>query len=102
MPQESNSFKLTCLASGLRDCQSITIWCPQSAGSTCECVSCPSSVNMKCVSGVSCNSVSNANIDYVEPDEYQIPDTVWKKDTSQQGKKTMTVMFVSSTTSHGT
>ena len=85
--KESNSFKLTCQASGLRDCQSITIWCPQSAGSTCECVSCPSSVNMKCVSGVSCDSVSNANIDYVEADEYQIPDTVWKKDTSHQGKR---------------
>ena len=85
--KESNSFKLTCQASGLRDCQSITIWCPQSTGSTCECVSCPSSVNMKCVSGVSCNSISNANIDYVEADEYQIPDKVWKKDTSHQGKR---------------
>ena len=42
---------------------------------------------MKCVSGVSCNSISNANIDYVEADEYQIPDTVWKKDTSHQGKR---------------
>ena len=67
--KESNSFKLTCQATGLRDCQSITIWCPQSPGSTCECVSCPSSVTMKCVQGVSCDSVSNANIDYVEADE---------------------------------
>ena len=51
--KESNSFKLTCQASGQRDCQSITIWCPQSSGSTCECVSCPSSVTMKCVEAVS-------------------------------------------------
>jgi hypothetical protein len=63
--KESNSFKLTCQASGLRDCKSITIWCPQASGSTCECVSCPSTVTMKCVSGVSCSSVSNANINYV-------------------------------------
>ena len=63
--KESNSFKLTCQASGLRDCKSITIWCPQASGSTCECVSCPSTVTMKCVSGVSCSSVANANINYV-------------------------------------
>ena len=49
----SQSFTLTCAASGFRDCQSTTIWCPQKPGSTCECYGCPSSVTMKCVSGVS-------------------------------------------------
>ena len=85
--KQSNSFKLTCQASGLRDCKSITIWCPQNSGSTCECVSCPSTVTMKCVQGVSCTSVSNAHIDYVAPDNYQIPDTIWDKDTTHTGKR---------------
>jgi hypothetical protein len=85
--KKSNSFKLTCQASGQRDCQSITVWCPQSYGTTCECVNCPSSVVMKCVKGITCDSVSNANIDYVEPDVYQIPDTIWKKYTNFQGKR---------------
>ena len=63
--KQSNSFKLTCAASGLRDCKTITIWCPQGTGTSCECVNCPSTVTMKCVSSVSCSSVSNANIEYV-------------------------------------
>ena len=85
--KESNSFKLTCQASGQRDCKTITIWCPQGAGTSCECVSCPSTVTMKCVQGVSCTSVSNAHIDYVAPDKYQIPDTIWDKDTTHTGKR---------------
>jgi len=85
--KESNSFKLTCQASGQRDCKSITIWCPQIQGSTCECISCPNTVTMKCVQGVSCNAVNNANIEYVEPDKYQVPDSIWKKDTSNPGKR---------------
>ena len=40
--KESNSFQLTCQASGQRDCKTITVWCPQGAGTSCECVSCPS------------------------------------------------------------
>ena len=67
--KQSNSFKLTCQASGLRDCKTITIWCPQGTGSSCECVSCPSTVTMKCVSGISCSSVSNANIEYVASEQ---------------------------------
>ena len=67
--KQSNSFKLTCQASGLRDCKTITIWCPQGTGTSCECVSCPSTVTMKCVSGISCSSVSNANIEYVASEQ---------------------------------
>ena len=88
--KESNSFKLTCAASGFRDCKSITIWCPQAAGTSCQCVGCPSTVTMKCVSGVSCTSVSSAKVDYVESSivqEYKIPDSIWKKDSSNTGKR---------------
>ena len=85
--KESNSFKLTCQASGQRDCKTITVWCPQGTGTTCECISCPSTVTFKCVQGVSCSSVSNAHIDYVAPDKYQIPDTIWDKDTTHTGKR---------------
>ena len=85
--KESNSFKLTCQASGQRDCKTITVWCPQGTGTTCECISCPSTVTFKCVQGVSCSSVSNAHIDYVAPDKYQIPDTIWHKDTTHTGKR---------------
>ena len=85
--KESNSFKLTCQASGQRDCKTITVWCPQGSGTSCECVSCPSTVTMKCVQGVSCTSVSNAHIDYVQSDTYSIPDSIWYKDTSHTGKR---------------
>jgi len=85
--KKSKSFKLYCQASGLRDCKSITVWCPQDAGSTCECISCPSTVTFKCVQGVSCSSVSNAHIDYVESDTYQVPASIWYKDTSHTGKR---------------
>ena len=67
--KESNSFRLTCSASGLRDCKSITIWCPQAVGTTCECVNCPQTVTMKCVEGISCSSVSNAQINYVPSEQ---------------------------------
>ena len=83
----SASFKLYCQASGQRDCRSITVWCPQESGSTCECVSCPSTVTFKCVQGVSCSSVSNAHIDYVQPDKYTIPDSIWYKDSAHTGKR---------------
>ncbi len=85
--KESNSFKLTCQASGQRDCSSITVWCPQESGSTCECISCPSTVTFKCVQGVSCSSVSNAHVDYVQSDTYSIPDSIWYKDTAHAGKR---------------
>ena len=85
--KESSSFKLTCSATGQRDCRSITIWCPQSDGSSCECISCPSTVTLKCIQGLSCTSVSNANVDYVLPDKYQIPDSIWDKDTTHTGKR---------------
>jgi len=85
--KESNSFKLTCQASGQRDCKTITVWCPQGSGTSCECVSCPSTVTFKCVQGVSCNSVSNAHIDYVQADTYSIPDSIWYKDTAHTGKR---------------
>lgn len=89
--KESQSFKLTCAASGQRDCQTNTIWCPQGAGTTCECIGCPSSVTMKCVSGISCTNTGSATVNYVEssiaPQEYQIPDTVWYHDTSHTGKR---------------
>ena len=85
--KESKSFKLKCSASGQRDCKSITVWCPQTSGSTCECISCPSTVTFKCVKDVSCSSVSNANIDYVSPDKYSIPDSIWYKDTKNTGKR---------------
>ena len=81
------SFKLYCQASGQRDCKSITVWCPQESGSTCECVSCPSTVTFKCVQGVSCSSVSNAHVDYVQSDTYSIPDSIWYKDTAHSGKR---------------
>ena len=42
---------------------------------------------MKCVQGVSCSSVSNANIEYVASDQYQIPDSVWDKDSAHTGKR---------------
>ena len=64
--KDSNSFKLTCAASGFRDCKDITIWCPQKTGTTCECSGCPSSVVMKCVSGISCSSTGSATTAYVE------------------------------------
>ena len=83
----SASFKLYCQASGQRDCRSITVWCPQESGSICECVSCPSTVTFKCVQGVSCSSVSNAHVDYVQSDTYSIPDSIWYKDTSHTGKR---------------
>merc|ERR1711871_1442831 len=60
--KESKSFKLTCIASGHRDCKSITIWCPQGTGTTCECVSCPNTVTMKCVSGISCTNTGSAKV----------------------------------------
>ena len=63
--KESNSFMLTCGATGFRDCKTITIWCPQKIGTNCQCVGCPNSVTMKCVDGVSCSSTSSATIDYV-------------------------------------
>ena len=83
----SASFKLYCQASGHRDCRSITVWCPQESGSTCECISCPSTVTFKCVQGVSCSSVSNAHIDYVQSDTYSIPDSIWYKDSAHTGKR---------------
>ena len=83
----SASFKLYCQASGQRDCKSITVWCPQESGSTCECISCPSTVTFKCVQGVSCSSVSNAHVDYVQSDTYNIPDSIWYKDTEHTGKR---------------
>ena len=83
----SASFKLYCQASGQRDCRSITVWCPQESGSTCECISCPSTVTFKCVQGVSCSSVSNAHIDYVQSDTYSIPDSIWYKDSAHTGKR---------------
>ena len=85
--KESKSFTLKCQASGLRDCKSVTVWCPQASGSTCECTGCPSTVTMKCVQGISCTTVSNANIEYVSPDKYQIPDTIWDKDLTHTGKR---------------
>ena len=85
--KESNSFKLKCGASGQRDCKSIIVWCPQSVGSTCECISCPSTVTFKCVKDISCSSVSNAQIDYVNPDKYTIPDSIWLKNIDNTGKK---------------
>ena len=89
--KESQSFKLTCSASGQRDCQSNTIWCPQAPGTTCECIGCPSSVTMKCVQGVSCTNTGSASVDYVTssitPQGYQIPDAVWDKDTTNTGKR---------------
>ena len=83
----SASFKLYCQASGQRDCKSITVWCPQESGSTCECISCPSTVTFKCVQGVSCSSVSNAHVDYVQSDTYSIPDSIWYKDSAHTGKR---------------
>ena len=83
----SNSFKLSCRASGLRDCKSIVVWCPQGSGTSCECDNCPSTVTMKCVQGVSCSQVSNAHIDYVSPDVYSVPDNVWYRDTKHTGKR---------------
>ena len=83
----SASFKLYCQASGQRDCKSITVWCPQESGSTCECISCPSTVTFKCVQGVSCSSVSNAHVDYVQSDTYSIPDSIWYKDSEHTGKR---------------
>ena len=85
--KEAKSFKLKCGASGLRDCKSITVWCPQISGSSCECISCPSTVTFKCVKDISCSSVSNAQIEYVMPDKYVIPDNIWYKDTSHTGKR---------------
>jgi hypothetical protein len=85
--KESSSFKLKCGASGQRDCKSITVWCPQGSGSTCECISCPSTVTFKCVKDISCSSVSNAHVDYVSPDKYTIPDSIWNKDTLNTGKR---------------
>lgn len=64
--KEADSFTLTCTASGQRDCKTITVWCPQKSGTTCNCVSCPNTVTMKCVQGIGCSSTSNANVDYVE------------------------------------
>ena len=89
--KESQSFKLTCSASGQRDCQTNTIWCPQAQKTSCECVGCPSSVTMKCVQGISCTNTGSASIDYVTSSlpsqNYQIPDTIWDKDTTHTGKR---------------
>ena len=85
----SQSFTLTCSASGQRDCKTITIWCPEAAGTTCKCVSCPSSVTMKCVNGVSCSSTGAATVEYVQPTTtgMTISDDVWYKDSSHTGKR---------------
>jgi len=85
----AQSFTLTCAASGQRDCKTITIWCPESAGSTCKCVSCPSTVTMKCINGVSCSSTGGAKVEYVEPTTtgMTISDDVWYKDSSHTGKR---------------
>ena len=89
--KEADSFTLTCTASGQRDCKTITVWCPQKAGSTCDCVSCPNTVTFKCVQGVGCASTSNANVDYVESSiassAYSIPDEIWKPVKDQTGKR---------------
>ncbi len=89
--KEANSFTLTCAASGHRDCKTITVWCPQKADTTCNCVSCPNTVTFKCVQGVGCGSTSNANIDYVESSisssTYSIPDEIWKYVSDKTGKR---------------
>jgi len=89
--KEADSFTLTCTASGQRDCKSITVWCPQKSGSTCDCVSCPNTVTFKCVQGVGCAATSNANVDYVESSiassTYSIPDEIWKSVKDQTGKR---------------
>ena len=85
--KESNSFKLKCSASGHRDCKTITVFCPQKSSSSCECISCPSTVTFKCVKDISCSSVSNAKIEYISPDKYTIPDSIWLKDTEHTGKR---------------
>ena len=89
--KEADSFTLTCTASGQRDCKTITVWCPQKPGSTCDCVSCPNTVTFKCVQGVGCAATSNANVDYVESSiassAYSIPDEIWKPVKDQTGKR---------------
>ena len=89
--KEADSFKLTCTASGQRDCKTITVWCPQKPGTTCDCVSCPNTVTFKCVQGVGCAATSNANVDYVESSiassAYSIPDEIWKPVKDQTGKR---------------
>ena len=89
--KEADSFTLTCTASGQRDCKSITVWCPQKPGTTCDCVSCPNTVTFKCVQGVGCAATSNANVDYVESSiassTYSIPDEIWKSVKDQTGKR---------------
>ena len=89
--KEADSFTLTCTASGQRDCKSITVWCPQKSGTTCDCVSCPNTVTFKCVQGVGCAATSNANVDYVESSiassAYSIPDEIWKPVKDQTGKR---------------
>lgn len=89
--KEADSFTLTCTASGQRDCKTITVWCPQKSGTTCDCISCPNTVTFKCVQGVGCASTSNANVDYVESSiassTYSIPDEIWKPVKDQTGKR---------------
>jgi hypothetical protein len=88
--KEAQSFTLTCQASGQRDCQNNVIWCPQKSGTTCNCVGCPSSVTMKCVANTGCSSTAGATIEYVAsdtPQEYEIPDEVWNKDSTHTGKR---------------
>ena len=86
--KESQSFTLTCAASGQRDCKTITIWCPQKQGTTCQCTNCPNTVTMKCVTGATCTSSGGVVIENVESSVgYQIPDSVWDKDTTHTGKR---------------
>jgi len=88
--KEAQSFTLTCQASGQRDCQNNVIWCPQKSGTTCNCIGCPSSVTMKCVANTGCSSTAGATIEYVAsdtPQEYEIPDEVWNKDSTHTGKR---------------
>ena len=53
--KESNCFRLTCSAPGHRDGKSITTFFPQWYCSSCECISCPSTVTFKCVEDISCS-----------------------------------------------
>ena len=83
--KEALSFTLTCAASGQRDCQDITIWCPQQKDSTCDCIGCGNQVTMKCVKDKGCKNTGAAAIEYVQPDNTE--NILWAKDTSHTGKR---------------
>lgn len=54
--QEAASFELSCLASGLRECQNTKIFCPMGQNAVCKCTNCPSSAKMYCPPGASCTA----------------------------------------------